>query len=262
MRQLLSVFDYPHDSIEKFCEQAERFQQCEIHSGANEFMQRYDWRTSFSHMTLGCIFGEPSIRTRWSFESAMLKMGGNVVSSFGPKSTSAEKGESMFDMLRTASQYVDAIVIRSSEPLSTVADEWSCDFDAVDAHVINAGDGKNEHPTQAMLDAYTIWQVFQQLHSLNFVIVGDMPCSRTIHSLVSLLGTKELNNRFYIWDFRGEGLGQWTPDAETITVKTPEQMKEALRDCDVLYMNRLQKERQSDIHTPLEPMSQAVFGEL
>ena len=176
-RNLFSVFDVP---VESFIVQAEKFRLDEVKAPKHEFMFPYYWRSVFRNKTLGCIFGEPSIRTRWSFESAMQKMGGNVVSSFGPQSTSAEKGESLEDMLKTASQFVDAIVVRTPEPLIEM-DEILINLDGIDAHIINAGDGKNEHPTQAMLDAYTIWRNFQRLNSLRFVVVGDVSCSRTIH---------------------------------------------------------------------------------
>jgi aspartate carbamoyltransferase catalytic subunit len=251
MSNLLSVFDLP--PIEGFIKKAECFPN----------LVRVK---TLKSKTLGCIFSEPSIRTRWSFESAMHKMGGNVVTSFGPQSTSAEKGESLSDMLRTASQYVDAIVIRTPEPLMNEAGDVLVDLEGVDAHVINAGDGKNEHPTQAMLDAYTIWRKFKRLDSLKFVVVGDLEKSRTIHSLLWLLGSKQLNNCFSVWDFCDKGLGQWEPEAK-VKYRTKDNqpsrgggpvghrwprdpatfdyglIEEDIKNCDVLYLNRYQKER-------------------
>ena len=214
---ILSVKDLPN--LEVLFTRAELFRKAD----SRQVWALCDdsWRSSFKNKYLGCIFDEPSIRTRWSFTSAFERMGGSVISSFGPGSTSKEKGESLHDMVMTASQYVDYIVLRQSESLVEY------DFNDVDACVINAGDGNNEHPTQALLDAYTIWREFGRISDLNILVVGDVRQSRAIHSLTRLLGD---NNQFTICDVRNKEL--WAYD------------QESLSKADVLYLNRVQLERE------------------
>src|ERR687890_592649 len=129
--------------------------------------------------TLGYIFYEPSTRTRMSFEAAMASLGGSSIGIFDPRSSSVEKGESLADTIRTMDLYSDVIVLR--HPL-----DGSSRFAGELARnpIINAGSGSEEHPTQAMLDLYTIIKEKKKIDGLEISIVGDLKYGRTVYSLL------------------------------------------------------------------------------
>lgn len=128
---------------------------------------------------LATLFYEASTRTRFSFESAMLRLGGNVLSSADPKTTSAAKGETIADTVRVLENYADLIVIRHScEGAVRVAADYT------DVPIINAGDGGHEHPTQTLCDLYTLQREKGTLKGLNVLLCGDLKNGRTVHSLV------------------------------------------------------------------------------
>lgn len=133
---------------------------------------------------LGTLFYEPSTRTRLSFEAAMLRLGGGVVSAASAEDwSSAAKGESIEDTARVLSSYVDCLVLRHPERGAAAR---AASHSAVP--VINAGDGDGEHPTQALLDLYTVRRELGRLDGLRYALVGDLRYGRTVHSLVYLLG--------------------------------------------------------------------------
>jgi aspartate carbamoyltransferase catalytic subunit len=128
---------------------------------------------------LETLFYEPSTRTRFSFESAMTRLGGNVLSSADPKTTSAAKGETIADTVRVLQNYADLIVIRHPcEGAVKVAADYA------DVPIINAGDGGHEHPTQTLCDLYTLQREKGSLRNLNVLLWGDLKNGRTVHSLV------------------------------------------------------------------------------
>ena len=128
---------------------------------------------------LATLFYEASTRTRFSFESAMMRLGGNVLSSADPKTTSAAKGETIADTIRVLENYADAIVIRHPcEGSVRVAADYA------DVPIINAGDGGHEHPTQTLCDLYTLRREKGTLKNLNVLLWGDLKNGRTVHSLV------------------------------------------------------------------------------
>lgn len=138
---------------------------------------------SLKGRVLATVFYEPSTRTRFSFETAMLKLGGQVVTTESASHfSSAIKGESLEDSIRIISGYADAIVLRHFE---RGASQRAAQVSSVP--VINAGDGDGEHPTQALLDLYTIKKETGRLNNLRIALVGDLLYGRTIHSLVTLL---------------------------------------------------------------------------
>lgn len=132
---------------------------------------------------LATLFYEPSTRTRFSFESAMLRLGGKVITTESAgQFSSATKGETLEDTIRIVSGYADGIVLRHSEEgASARAAEVSR------VPIINAGDGPGEHPTQALLDMYTIWREKGTMKNLEIVLMGDLKNGRTVHSLLHLL---------------------------------------------------------------------------
>ena len=188
--------------------------------------------------TMASLFFEPSTRTRFSFEAAMKKMGGNVISATGVNFSSMAKGETLEDTIKTIERYADVIVIRHPEEGSAkVASE------SAGIPVINAGDGPGEHPTQALLDFYTIKKEKKELNGLKIAMVGDLKNGRTIHSLVKLLLNYDIE--FYLVSPEELKL----PQKYTNLIKNKSNfkeitdIKEIISEADVLYMTRIQKER-------------------
>ena len=136
------------------------------------------------------LFFEPSTRTQLSFETAMKRLGGEVITMAGTMGTSVEKGETLSDTVKIINQYVDIIVMR--HPLEGAAKYVS---EKVNIPVVNAGDGANQHPTQAMLDLYSIYKTQKSMKNLNICILGDLRYGRTVHSLV--FGMGQYNPKFY-----------------------------------------------------------------
>ena len=187
-------------------------------------------------------FFEPSTRTRLSFESAVQRLGGSCLTIADAGATSIRKGESLYDTIRMLSSYADAIVLRHpNEGAARLASRAS------DRPVINAGDGAGQHPTQTLLDLATIRERFGTLAGLKVVLLGDLKYGRTVHSLAYALA-----------EF-GSELVLSSPE----TLRLPEEHREelrhegakvtdepdlarAVRDADVLYVTRIQKERFTD----------------
>jgi len=192
---------------------------------------------------LATLFYEPSTRTRLSFETAMHRLGGDVISVADARLTSsAVKGESIADTARTIATYADVIVQRHPQPGSARQAA-----DAIDIPVINAGDGAGEHPTQALLDLYTVQRERGQLDGLRIGLAGDLKHGRTVHSLaralahwdvaLTLISPPALAMPAEITgELRQRGLApQETADLEA-----------AMPACDVLYVTRIQRERFAD----------------
>jgi len=192
---------------------------------------------------LATLFFEPSTRTRLSFEAAMQRLGGGVVSMGSVESSSVTKGETLIDTVRTVSQYADVIVIR--HPRTGSAKEAA---DAVPIPVINAGDGTGQHPTQALLDIYTIYKELGSLKNLVVSMVGDLKNGRTVHALAELLSLYQ--TQLY---FVSPG-GLRMPEEITsnlkqkgIKIEETEDMLKAASASDLVYMTRVQKERFTDL---------------
>lgn len=191
---------------------------------------------------LGSLFFEPSTRTRLSFESAMAKLGGSAVGFADASVSSVTKGESLLDTIHMVERYADVLVIRhSQEGAARLAAE------ATARPVINAGDGANQHPTQTLVDLYTIQQLLGRLDRLKIAIVGDLKYGRTVHSLVHGLShfsseltlispeTLKLPNSYREVLYRSR-----------IRYHESEDFAQHLPEFDVLYMTRIQKERFAD----------------
>jgi aspartate carbamoyltransferase catalytic subunit len=188
------------------------------------------------------IFLEPSTRTRLSFETAILRLGARPITVADPKSSSAAKGESLTDTARTVEGYADCIVLRQPETggAKRVAD-------AVSIPVINGGDGSGQHPTQALLDLYTIQKEKGALEGLTVAMVGDLKYGRTVHSLSYALAPfgpkyvycapEELKMPEKVAsDVRARG----------IAVEESSDIRAALAQADIVYMTRVQRERFED----------------
>jgi aspartate carbamoyltransferase len=192
---------------------------------------------------LATLFFEPSTRTRFSFETAMQRLGGGVISVASAESSSAAKGETVADTARTVAQYADAIVIR--HPRLGSAKEAA---DAVQIPVINAGDGAGQHPTQALLDIYTIYKELGSLKDLSISMVGDLKYGRTVHALAELLSLFQA--RLY---FVSPGLLKMPEEITSglrgkgLDVVETEDMFKAVSESSLIYMTRIQKERFGDL---------------
>ena len=190
---------------------------------------------------LASLFYEPSTRTRFSFESAMLRLGGSVIATENAKEfSSAAKGETLEDSIRVISAYADVIVLRhpeagSSERASLISD----------VPIINAGDGTGQHPTQALLDLYTIKKELKKTDGITIAMVGDLKHGRTIRSLAYLLG-KFKDVRIYFVSPKelrvGADIKEYLKRHDVVYLET-ELLDPVLREIDVLYQTRIQKER-------------------
>jgi len=191
---------------------------------------------------MATLFFEPSTRTRLSFQTAMYKMGGNVVGFDEPEISSVVKGETLADTVRVVEKYSDVIVMR--HPL-----EGSARFAAEYARVpvINGGSGAEEHPTQAMLDLYTITKARGKIDGLNVALMGDLRFGRTVHSLAYALSLYNVKLNLVspsLLRMRREVL----EDIGTrIEVAEYTEIEEILPEVDVLYVTRIQKERFPDL---------------
>ncbi len=188
---------------------------------------------------LSTFFYEPSTRTRLSFEAAMHRLGGRVISVAEAKSSSASKGESLHDTIKTVEGYADVIVLR--HPQIGAAEEAAR---ATDVPVINAGDGAGQHPTQSLLDLYTILEEQGQIDGLTVALVGDLRNGRTVHSLADLLANYDVRFQFVAPDeLRMPREIVESLEAKGISVAETEDLADVIPMADVLYMTRIQRER-------------------
>ena len=210
---------------------------------AQEF-EKYPNRKLLDGKVIATLFFEPSTRTRLSFETAANRLGARVIGFADPKITSGTKGETLKDTIMMVSNYADVIIMRHYlEGAALYASEVS------PVPVVNAGDGANQHPSQTMLDLYTICQTQGTLEDLNIYLVGDLKYGRTVHSLLTAM--RHFNPTFHFI----------APDE----LKMPDYYKmycqkhhikfyehqdfnaDTIADADILYMTRVQRERFTDL---------------
>ena len=193
---------------------------------------------------VACIFFEPSTRTRLSFETAALRLGAKVISAENAMAnSSAYKGETIEDTARMLSCYADAIVMRHP-----IAGSVQSAASVTNVPILNAGDGANQHPSQGLLDLYTIQKEHGRLDNLSIAFVGDILNSRTLRSLVPLLMMWE-NNKYYFISPKelvlDDEYKKYLKENNVNFVET-NFLDECLPKVDVLYMTRVQKERFAD----------------
>ena len=212
---------------------------------AAEFAASARQRMTLAHdAIMAALFYEPSTRTRMSFEAAMLRLGGQVITMADPGASSAAKGETLADTVRIVEGYADVIVLR--HPREGAA-QMSAEL--VEAPVINAGDGAREHPTQTLLDLYTIFAEKGRLRGVTVALCGDLKYGRTVHSLVQ--GLARFGAHMICVAPRGLELPeQFRRQLTTqygVEIAQYDSLETApLGECDVLYVTRLQKERFMD----------------
>jgi len=191
---------------------------------------------------LATLFFEPSTRTRLSFEAAMHKLGGSAIGFAKPEIASVKKGENLADTIRVVENYADVIALR--HPLEGAA-RLAAEFAQIP--IINAGSGAEEHPTQALLDLYTILKEKNQIDRLNIALVGDLRYGRTVHSLAYALSLYEVKLHLIspeLLRMRREVLDAIKKKIEVAEITG---IEEVLPEIDVLYMTRIQKERFADM---------------
>jgi len=202
--------------------------------------QKYDKNALYGKI-LATLFFEPSTRTRMSFESAMARLGGTSLSVGSVEACSIAKGETLADTVRVVSGYADAIVIRHpKEGAARLAAEFAT------VPVINAGDGAGQHPSQTLLDLYTIRQSMP-INNIDVALIGDLRYGRTAHSLASALSLYDA--RLHTISPKGLELPE-TLAAELrdkgMEIVEHENINEIIHDVDVLYVTRIQRERFPD----------------
>src|SRR4030043_87689 len=213
-----------------------------VGSNLEKELKKKDSLTLLKGKIIATLFYEPSTRTRLSFEAAMQRLGGGVIGMGSVESSSVAKGETLVDTIRTVSQYADVIVLR--HPRTGSAKEAA---DTTPVPVINAGDGAGQHPTQALLDVYTIYKELGSLKNLTVSLVGDLKHGRTVHALVELLSL--FKSKLY---FVSPGLLRMPEEISNdlkgkgIKALETEDMLEAAEASHLIYITRIQKERFAD----------------
>jgi aspartate carbamoyltransferase catalytic subunit len=199
-----------------------------------------------------CFF-EPSTRTRLSFETAALRLAANVIGFANDESLSTKKGESLYDTIRVISDYADLVIIRHpNEGAARLA------ADVTTKPVINAGDGSNQHPTQTLIDLFTIQECQQRLDGLSVALVGDLKYGRTIHSFAEACALFDI--RLYLVAPTLFAMPQQITDRlkrQGVRFSCHKTIEEIIHKIDIIYMTRLQKERftrpdiQFEVHQPV-----------
>lgn len=229
MRDFLSVNDFSKEELLEILELASELDTCE-----NEKL--------LDEKIVSTLFFEPSTRTRLSFESAAYRLGAKILGFGSPDSTSLKKGESLRDTIKMIEGYSDVMVMRHFiEGAARFASEISS------IPVINAGDGANEHPSQTLLDLYTIKKRFGDIAGKKIAFVGDLKYGRTVHSLSKALANFKCKLYFIAPDIIQipDNIKEFLK-RESIDFSLHSDYSEILEDIDVLYMTRIQRERFED----------------
>lgn len=231
---ILSTKDFSKDDVEFIMKVSADFLPIALKEKTSNLLQ---------NKLMAALFYEPSTRTRLSFEAAMNRLGGRVLTVVGSEYSSLAKGETLWDTGKMIECYADVIAMRHPQPGSPKEVAMSAKIP-----VINAGDGGGEHPTQALLDVFTIMQEHKKIDGLTVALVGDLKYGRTVHSLSFLLA------------HFGVKLILVSPDKlkmpeditshlrnKNIVFEETENLESALKNADVLYDTRVQKERFADV---------------
>jgi carbamoyl-phosphate synthase/aspartate carbamoyltransferase/dihydroorotase/carbamoyl-phosphate synthase/aspartate carbamoyltransferase len=209
-----------------------------------EMVKRVGGTDLLKGRVLACIFYEPSTRTSASFIAAMERLGGGVIPiTQGVQFSSVSKGETLADTMRVLEQYADVIVLRHPDIGSA---QLAADYASVP--IINAGDGPGEHPTQALLDLFTIREELGQVDGLKIAMVGDLRYGRTVHSLTKLLLQYDVSLRFVSPESLRLPLNIMNQVIDAgKAVRETHDVADVIENADVLYVTRVQKERFSDL---------------
>ncbi len=228
---LVSISDIGREEILSLLDMARRFEE-------NPNRRLLEGRV------VATLFFEPSTRTRLSFETAVNRLGGRVIGFSDANTTSSSKGETLKDTIQMVSNYVDLIVMRHYlEGAARYASE------VTDVPIINAGDGANQHPSQTMLDLYSIYKTQGTLENLTITLVGDLKYGRTVHSL--LMAMRYFNPTFRFVACKELGMpAEYKTFCDENGIRYSEHTDfspEVINSSDIIYMTRVQRERFADI---------------
>ena len=228
---LVTIANLSREDIMHLLHQAEKF-------------EREPNRTILSDKVVATLFFEPSTRTRLSFETAANRLGARVIGFTDPKVTSSTKGETLKDTIMMVSNYADVIVMRHYlEGAARYAAEIS------PVPVINAGDGANQHPTQTLLDLYSIYKTQGTLDNLHIYLVGDLKYGRTVHSLI--MAMRHFNPTFHFIAPKELAMPEeykiYCQNRNIPFVEEEEFNADIIANADILYMTRGQRERFTDL---------------
>jgi len=229
-RDIVSIKDFTREEIDYILKTAASMEQT-AKKGSNMLHGKI----------LATLFFEPSTRTRLSFEAAMNKLGGTTIGFAEPKVAAIKKGENLADTIRVVENYADVLVLRHPlEGAARLAAEFS------DVPVINAGSGAEEHPTQALLDLYTILKEKGTIDDLNITLMGDLRYGRTVHSLAYALSLYNVNLTLVSPELLR--MRREVSDAikQRINIVECSAVEDVLPETDVLYVTRIQEERFPD----------------
>lgn len=229
-RHLIDPMDFSADELEEIFSFTK-----EIIKNPGEFAHLCDGKL------LASLFYEPSTRTRFSFEAAMMRLGGKVIGFSEPNSSSVSKGESVADTIRVVACYADIAVMRHpKEGAPKVASLYS------PIPVINAGDGGHQHPTQTLTDLFTIKSVKGKFEGLTIGLCGDLKFGRTVHSLIKAM-SRYKNVKFVLISPKELRLPDYIKNHVLIKNNIPfeenEKIDDVIESLDILYMTRVQRER-------------------
>ena len=235
LKNIISIKDFEREDVDFILEEASKLENI---AKSKEVSQELKGKI------LGLMFFEPSTRTRLSFETAIKRLGGDGIGFENSGSSSVSKGESIADTAKMFEGYSDALVIRHE--LEGVSKFIS---DIVDVPVINAGDGAGQHPTQTLLDLYTIKKEIGEIDNLRIALIGDLKFGRTVHSLSNALCLYN-NVKIYLVSPPELKMPQEVLidlDKTNIVYEETDSIESIIYDVDVLYVTRIQKERFGDI---------------
>ena len=235
LKNIISIKDFERDDIEYIINEASKLENIAKSKEISEELKG---------KILGLMFFEPSTRTRMSFETAMKRFNGECIGFENSGSSSVSKGESIADTAKMFEGYCDALVIRHE--LEGVSKFVS---DIVDIPVINAGDGAGQHPTQTLLDLYTIKKEIGSIDNLKIALIGDLKFGRTVHSLSNALCLFD-NVKIYLVSPKELKMPQEILidlNKTKVEYEEVENIESVIDDVDVLYVTRIQKERFADV---------------
>ena len=230
-RSIVSIADYSREKIQYLLDMAAEF-------------EKRPNRKILEGKVVATLFFEPSTRTRLSFETAANRLGARVIGFSDPKATSSSKGETLKDTILMVSNYADLIVMRHYlEGAARYASE------VAPIPIVNAGDGANQHPSQTMLDLYSIYKTQGTLDNLSIYLVGDLKYGRTVHSL--LMAMRHFNPTFHFIAPKELAMPEeyklYCREHNIKYVEHVDFNEDVIADADILYMTRVQRERFTDL---------------
>ena len=232
-RDIISALQFEREDVERLIDTAETLRREIEGRGILDYAR---------NKILATVFLEPSTRTRLSFQFAMVKLGGQVIDFGLAEAASIAKGESFEDTMRMVDGYdPDIIVLRQKVPGNAAKAAEICK-----APVINAGDGWNEHPTQALLDVYTIWRELKRIDGIKIGIMGDLKYGRTPSSLSYILSKFKDIKIYYIAPEQLQIRPEVLEKIRGVDYEKVDRPEKVMEELDVLYVTRLQKERFED----------------